>query len=110
MSGRDDLGDLRRHAEDVADATGLTIEVSEADYRIGGRPQHGFYNVRIPGETSGPLSFDRAWGELSGIESGVLAVRATSSYTWPPPVTPVTAGTSRTRTVGRLRRWVGGAR
>jgi hypothetical protein len=107
VSGRDDLDDLRRHAEDVAHTTGLTIEVSEADYRIGGRPQHGFYNVQIPGETTGPLSFDRAWGELNGIEAGVLAVRATSSYTWPPPVT---AGTARTRKVGRLRRWVGGAR
>lgn len=55
---------------------GIEIHVTEADYRIGGIKQRGYFNVSIVGGSScGPFDYHHAWTYITGIGSGYRAGR-----------------------------------
>jgi hypothetical protein len=121
VTAPDELGELRALAADAGRRAGLTIEVRESDFRIGGRPQRGFFDVAVPGVmVTGPLSFVRAWDEINEIEHGDAAAAYQAPISMPvqpPPIPPAPpaqpaqpVSKSRTKTAGRRRRWIGGAR
>lgn len=73
-----DLEQLKWHAAVTELDAGLppgTIQVSEAEYRIAGVRQRGYFNLQVPGVTAGPVGFNHAWSEVNGIGLGAQIPR-----------------------------------
>lgn len=67
-----DLERLRWHAAVVrADTGGVLFDVEPAEYCIGGIRQPGYYDVRFPRGSCGPMTASGAWDYLNGISLGV---------------------------------------
>lgn len=69
MTLDEELIELRKKAAKISEYGGFDIDITVADYRVGGDPKKGYYNVRI-GKITYLYQSRRVWSFISGVAAG----------------------------------------